>query len=330
MTKFYLSLITALCLLRDLTKASSCNVAQICVTDLTDADCARDNMVLVQNSNIHGCCPRCELPTGTPDTGCTAPANCLSDGRYAPVQCKGDLFTGRCFCSDENGKRLFGQMWRDEASEMTCACSRRRAELEATESRSVTLHCTPNGDYEPLQCDNGICWCAVPKTGQPTVTPVPEKDMTRLPCYSTGAIGESYLRRCESVVQSLKIIHHELLEHGSNFIGEQITFCDYDGSYGSYQVDSGTAYCTGRDGTILGLWHAETTIMAGMNCNCARDSMIYFPASGKTVTAECRQDGNYRPNQRAGDKYYCVDTDGYMTKEGLMDAWPADYCLSYQ
>lgn len=64
---------------------------------------------------------------------------------------------------------------------LTSACSRRRAELEA-EGRVVTLHCTANGDYEPLQCDDGMCWCAQPKTGQPTVSPIPEEDMTRLPC----------------------------------------------------------------------------------------------------------------------------------------------------
>lgn len=46
----------------------------------------------------------------------------------------------------------------------------------------MTLHCAPNGDYEPLQCDDGMCWCAEPKTGQPTVSPVVEDDMKILPC----------------------------------------------------------------------------------------------------------------------------------------------------
>lgn len=60
--------------------------------------------------------------------------------------------------------------------------------MEASMGRVVTLHCTTLGDYEPLQCDDGLCWCAEPKTGQPTVTPVPDVDMTRLPCckYSEG------------------------------------------------------------------------------------------------------------------------------------------------
>lgn len=61
------------------------------------------------------------------------------------------------------------------------ACSRRRAEIEAA-GRLSTLHCTHTGDYEHLQCDDGLCWCAEPKTGQPTVTPVIEVDMEHLPC----------------------------------------------------------------------------------------------------------------------------------------------------
>lgn len=46
----------------------------------------------------------------------------------------------------------------------------------------MSLHCTTTGDYEPLQCDEDMCWCAEPKTGQPTVSPVPQDDMERLPC----------------------------------------------------------------------------------------------------------------------------------------------------
>ncbi|KAM3966118.1 uncharacterized protein ACR2FA_012417 [Aphomia sociella] len=288
-------------------------------------------MVLVRNSVIFGCCPSCQPPTGIipPETECSAPADCLPDGRYAPVQCKGDLFNGRCFCTDENGNRIFGQMWRSEASEMACACSRRRAELEATERRGITLHCTTNGDYEPLQCDNGMCWCAVPKTGQPTVTPVPEKDMAQLPCYSAAVIGEQYLRRCESIVHSLRNIHQEQSDHGTSFLGSPTTFCDYDGSYGPYQIQNGIAYCTGRDGGILGSWQIITSEMSGMNCNCARDTMLIFPADGKTVTEVCQANGNYMPNQNVDDVYYCVDTDGYITADGLMTAWPADNCRSY-
>ncbi|PZC84333.1 hypothetical protein B5X24_HaOG205528 [Helicoverpa armigera] len=307
-----------------------CQMAQKCVTDLSVDECW-GSQVLVPNTSVYGCCPSCGTPSGGTETGpetegCKAPSNCLPDGRYAPVQCKGNLFTGRCFCSDENGKRIFGQMWRDEADEMTCACSRRRAELEA-QGKVSTLHCTESGDYEPLQCDGGMCWCAQPKTGQPTVTPIPEEDMTRLPCYSPAVIGEQYLRKCESLVIASGEIAEEQARHGTNFLGNPVVTCDYDGSYGPYQIRNSVAYCTGRDGEILGAWQATTSDMQGMNCNCARDTMIIFPARGMTVTETCMGNGNYRPNQNVGDVYYCVDSDGYHGE--LLDAWPSDNCASY-
>lgn len=45
------------------------------------------------------------------------------------------------------------------------ACSRRRSRLEQSGRLDVTLHCQRNGNYEELQCDLGVCWCAEPKTG---------------------------------------------------------------------------------------------------------------------------------------------------------------------
>lgn len=52
-------------------------------------------------------------------------------------------------------------------------------------------------------------------------------------------MGEQYLRRCESVVHALSAINREQSEHGTNFLGNPITFCDYDGSYGPYQITNG-------------------------------------------------------------------------------------------
>ncbi|XP_063382633.1 uncharacterized protein LOC134669038 [Cydia fagiglandana] len=307
-----------------------CERASICVTDATaESQCGAGQTFEPDGSHIFGCCPVCQASSGIPveEEGCKEPSLCLDDGRYGPVQCKGDMFTGRCFCSDEDGNRIFGQMWRSEASEMTCACSRRRAELEAQGRSDVTLHCTPTGNYEPLQCDDGFCWCAEASTGQPTVPPVPQENMNMLPCYSAAMIGEQYLRRCESLVYALGVINQEQSEHGTNFLGNPNTFCDYDGSYGPYQIQNGIAYCTNKEGEILGAWQAMSSEMAGMNCNCARDTMMYFPERGMTVTDVCQGNGNYRPNQNVGDVYYCVDTDGYYIE--LLDAWPADQCASY-
>ncbi|XP_022830146.1 thyroglobulin-like [Spodoptera litura] len=304
-----------------------CQIAQVCITDYNKSDCAGIEE-LVPNSIVEGCCPSCTIGGGTPTTqGCNpSVSTCLPDGRYAPVQCKGDRFTGRCFCSDPNGRRIFGQMWRDQAEHMTCACSRRRAEMEA-EGKVVTLHCSANGDYEQLQCDSGMCWCVQPRNGQPIVTPVHEEDMERLPCYSAAVIGERYLRKCESLTAANGFIRYEQSTHGTNFLGSPVSTCDYDGSYGPIQILNGIAYCTGRDGKILGAWQTTVATMQGMNCNCARDTMIFFPERGMTVTETCEANGNYRALQSVGSVYYCVDTDGYHTE--LHDEIPPGNCQSY-
>lgn len=113
---------------------------------------------------------------------------CEVDGTYAAAQCKGDRSSGRCFCYSMNGQRIFGWDWWqnvDDPNEMTCECSRRRYALETLDRRvNVTLHCKSNGDFEELQCDSGLCWCADEKSGrlaEETIA-VPQDLWTMLPC----------------------------------------------------------------------------------------------------------------------------------------------------
>lgn len=93
-------------------------------------------------------------------------------------------WTFRCFCFAETGERIFGWEWWRDADDMTCACSRQRFKAEASGRLDVTLHCLPNGNFESLQCDMGICWCAEELTGQilPKTFAVPESLWTYLPC----------------------------------------------------------------------------------------------------------------------------------------------------
>jgi len=66
----------------------------------------------------------------------------------------------------------------------TCvaACSRRVQELQDQGRKDVTLHCTEQGNYEELQCDDGVCWCAEEKTGTAISRILPENMMQMLPC----------------------------------------------------------------------------------------------------------------------------------------------------
>lgn len=114
---------------------------------------------------------------------------CDEDGSFAAAQCKGDRSSGRCFCYSKTGQRIFGwDWWRNVPQpddDMTCRCSRRRHELETVDGHlNVTLHCRANGDFEPLQCDSGVCWCAREKTGEilTDTFAVPEELWKLLPC----------------------------------------------------------------------------------------------------------------------------------------------------
>lgn len=110
--------------------------------------------------------------------------DCEPNGQFAAKQCRGDKVSGRCFCFDDAGNKIFGWDWRVNEQQMTCACSRYRARLEAAGRQDVTLHCTSNGNYEELQCDRDICWCADPLTGalvEGTVI-VPSTMWQALPC----------------------------------------------------------------------------------------------------------------------------------------------------
>lgn len=67
---------------------------------------------------------------------------------------------------------------------MSCACSRQRHRAEMSGRTDVTLHCLPNGNFEALQCDMEICWCADEYDGHilPGTFAVPEALLTYLPC----------------------------------------------------------------------------------------------------------------------------------------------------
>lgn len=143
------------------------------------------------------------------------------------------------------------------------ACSRHRYKLES-EGKVSTLHCTRNGNYESLQCDSGICWCADEKTGGIVdgTRAVPQNMWTHLPCCkchflqvlgslsllilkeeiylsdNATEFGTEYLRQCESMAYAQNILQENLAMHGTLYVSIVKTQCDYDGSYGTYSIDN--------------------------------------------------------------------------------------------
>lgn len=72
---------------------------------------------------------------------------------------------------------LFGEIEFDWQIFLECS----RAKDANEESK---FHCQPNGNFEPVQCNGGICWCADEKTGQVLAgtRAVPEHLWAYLPC----------------------------------------------------------------------------------------------------------------------------------------------------
>ncbi|GFG37486.1 hypothetical protein Cfor_09549 [Coptotermes formosanus] len=227
---------------------------------------------------------------------------------YAPVQCKGDRPTGRCFCVDKKGNRIFGEQQWAMVENMTCACSRRVQELWDQGRKDVTLHCDEQGNYEELQCDNGICWCAEEKTGTPFSRILPENMMTMLPCYENANIGSGYLRKCESLLIAQKRIEILMAAHGSINPNFPYTNCELDGSYGAVQMEGNQLFCAWKDKTRIETYAAELSAMPTMNCRCALDRKMY----GDKIQHHCQGNGNYMPQQYTNNgTKYCIDSDGF-------------------
>jgi len=233
---------------------------------------------------------------------------------YEPVQCKGDRPTGRCFCFDKKGNRIFGEQLWAEAENMTCACSRRVQELQDQGRKDVTLHCNEQGNYEELQCDNGVCWCAEEKTGTPISRILPENMMTMLPCYENASLGSGYLRQCESMLIAQKRIEILMAAHSSTNPNFPYTNCEFDGSYGALQQDGNQLFCAWKDKSRIESYASQLSGMRVMNCKCARDKKKY----GDAVQFECEGNGNYVREQYTNDgTKYCVDPDGF--RDGSCD-----------
>ncbi|XP_055628408.1 uncharacterized protein LOC129769900 isoform X2 [Toxorhynchites rutilus septentrionalis] len=321
-----------------------CNSALGCISNF---ECPIDEH-WAPGASSDGCCPGCVKGLGLDQIGCDgnnpcAPGltcakggicklnieDCLStkhlsskvswkpdcdasSGKFRSKQCRGDAVSGRCFCYSATGRRIFGWEWRGKASDMTCACSRLRADLEATGRRDVTLHCTANGNFEELQCDDGLCWCVEPKAGRawPNSPVVPLSLWKHLPCYNGTLHGDQYLRRCESASYAQEIVRGRFVLQGHVNVSHTDIACDYDGSYGKYEVEGGFAYCTWRDGERISPFQVNALKLKLMTCNCARDQKTFIGADLQFVL-ECEGNGNYQMLQSRNGNLFCIDRDGF-------------------
>ncbi|KAF5298746.1 hypothetical protein FQR65_LT09615 [Abscondita terminalis] len=243
--------------------------------------------------------------------------SCLkSDGSWEAKQCKGEANNGICYCYGTSGRRIHGQAFMDKADNMTCACSRKKEELRNQGTKLYsTLHCDSMGNYEPLQCDDGQCWCSDLKTGELLSEVVPDSMMTLLPCYSQEDVGSYYMRPCESQDYAQTKILYEFSLHGTHHTNFPHIMCDDQGNYGYYQIRLAQAYCTWIDNSDTG-YAAALDYIPKLNCYCARDKKIY-EAVGATHYLICADQGGYNFEQyhQIKNQWYCVDEDGYKNSD---------------
>ncbi|XP_068243525.1 uncharacterized protein [Palaemon carinicauda] len=232
--------------------------------------------------------------------------NCTADNEFEVKQCKGPTDEERCVCVDPSGNRIFGSAFpfqEELYNTMNCACSKKVWELQQAGASSVTLHCTENGNYEPLQCEDGWCYCIDPITTETYGPNLPESAMALLPCYKKEEIGEQYLRRCESEFHAFAVLSDLLKEKGVQAPSSNL-HCDPDGSYGPIQYIDKMYYCCDKYYKII--WNP-----AGDGCQCDRDAETFKDYG---IKVDCRVDsGRYTEIQQRGQTVYCADDDGVRT-----------------
>lgn len=253
---------------------------------------------------------------------------CESSGVYSPVQHKHSSTQDHApyrWCADPQGEMIYGKE-KDEGqdSEMTCSCSRKRWELEQTKEVSnngdvvkgridVSLHCTEQGGYEPLQCDNNLCWCVDPRTGEVNTVTVPDTVVSILPCYpaqneTLEQFGSQYLRKCEN--RAVGIVQAKLIlsRHGISWKPTREYECDYDGGFAPVQCDDQICNCYESNFQQLTPYGVEADLRGQMTCSCARDE-----ANNMNGDRSCAGNGDYKPLQMDGNSHeFCADpSDGW-------------------
>ncbi|XP_068242827.1 uncharacterized protein [Palaemon carinicauda] len=253
---------------------------------------------------------------------------CSEDGFYAEKQCKGPVNEGRCVCVDPAGNRIFGSAFdfqKELYETMNCKCSRKVWERHQAGETSVTLHCAENGNYEPLQCEDGWCYCVDPLTAETYGPNLPESALKLLPCYDSKTLGSQYLRRCESEVHAHALLSDLLKTKGVQAPSTSLV-CDPDGSYSAIQYDGADSKC--YDKYNQWLWAP-----AGDGCQCRRDNLM-FKEHGIQVSVNCQvNSGMYEQIQTRGSTVYCADQDGvragplvYKQYEGYLSCNEAMMC----
>ncbi|CAG0880807.1 unnamed protein product [Cyprideis torosa] len=167
-------------------------------------------------------------------------AECQDDGKFAPKQCIRD---GMCYCVDEDGNRLPGEINTERlSSEANCQCARDWSRLNKLfpKSQAHPLYCSLDGNYREANCAHDeACFCMNPDSLESEGSTVTRRFFDLLPCYDSDVLPSTYpfMERCERLQQQLLENSLEGLPPDTPVIGVQLPTCWPDGKFAPVQKD---------------------------------------------------------------------------------------------
>ncbi|XP_052754244.1 uncharacterized protein LOC113510491 [Galleria mellonella] len=258
--------------------------------------------------------------------------NCDGKGNYSTFSC---IPTQTCFCQSEAGERLFGEvlyLGTHTKQNMHCGCSRFHERMRRSISPGVRLpvigpRCTSDGNFNPIQCVNNMCYCVDTITGEilhghgKMKIDLNEEPIANLTCYnrnldlfpeqSTGEPPYNYTTPCfNKMNETINLILKSEKDGYNMDYFNTIPECLPDGTYGRIaRTRNGTKICVDDRGHQIDGYEAlpYTPEYNSMNCKCAETSLVMSKSTEKPV---CCKNGNFRRIQCRRGLCRCVDSDG--------------------
>ncbi|XP_045782497.1 uncharacterized protein LOC123879038 isoform X1 [Maniola jurtina] len=254
---------------------------------------------------------------------------CDVRGDYATYDC---VPSQTCFCQSEEGERLFGEvLFTGKNQEMPCGCSRMIQKVEKYIASGLSypvvgLRCTSDGNFNPVQCIDRVCYCVDTITGEVVGTDTINLDEQRpseLPCYieeldlfpirNDTEPPYNYTSPCYDSIKEKEELIEQSIKDGFNvdfFTSFNAVTCMPDGTFGRTTINAnGSKICIDKRGDRIGDFEARpnTPEFNNMDCKCAKTSSLM---SASTERPRCCSNGNFRPVQCRRGLCRCVDSDG--------------------
>lgn len=239
---------------------------------------------------------------------------CLSDGRYAGVQCHGSI----CFCMDEEGDEVSGTRVSRHLP-LNCTgtnqlppvgdstpCQKAQRKNSVVPFGSYLVRCKQDGSYEEVQCNgsSGFCWCV-------------QKNGTEL----SGTKTRGPLL-CPTLDIRLTHCQKKFLDNSRSLQPNvEIPRCRRDGKFQEVQCRGEMCYCVDADSGREVRDTEINTLVGEPRCGDAgrgltRCQRMHREAlrslTMNTRVPQCKFDGSFEEIQCHGlsDECWCVDHQG--------------------